>query len=156
MDSHGFMNQFNTKFKVVIFDFEGTIVCGDKVYSDVLGFVSKLKTAGIVLGIASNTSTRSIHERLEKNKLLEYFDSVVGIDAVDFVGKPAPDVFIRSAENLGVQPQDCLVIEDSLAGVEGATAAGISTILIRGEKHPNVLYACEDLQDEELNRMLFS
>lgn len=143
-------------YKAVIFDFEGTIVHGDKVYDDVHALVLRLKESGTKLGIASNTSTNSIQERLEKNNLISYFDAIVGIDAVGFVGKPAPDVFIRAVENLGVQAQECLVIEDSVSGVEGATAAGISTILIRGEKHSSALYACKDLQDEELNRILFS
>ncbi|HRH23390.1 MAG TPA: HAD family hydrolase [Candidatus Magasanikbacteria bacterium] len=143
------------KYSAVIFDFEGTIVHGDKLYSDVFGLISKLKARGILLGIASNTSVHSIRERLEKNKMLHYFDTIVGIDTVDFVGKPAPDVFLRAVEHLGAQPEDCLVIEDSVTGVEGATAAGISTILIRGEKHPNAFYVCKDLQDEELNRILF-
>lgn len=143
-------------YQAVIFDFEGTIVHGDKAYSDAKSLIVKLKEAGILLGIASNTSVRSIQERLEKNNMLGYFDTVVGIDTVDFIGKPAPDVFIRVAENLGVLAKDCVVIEDSVNGVEGAHAAGMSAILIRGAKHTSTLYVCKDLHDEELNRMLFS
>lgn len=143
-------------YKAVIFDFEGTLVHGNKVYSDAKGLIVKLKEVGVLLGIASNTSVRSIQERLEKNNILEYFDTIVGIDTVDFVGKPAPDVFLRTAENLGVLPKDCVVIEDSESGAEGAIAAGMSVVLIRGSKHLATLYTCKDLTDEELNRILFS
>ena len=45
-------------------------------------------------------------------------------------GKPAPDVFLRTAQLLGVAPTDCCVIEDSAAGVEAALAGGMSAIAI--------------------------
>ncbi len=142
-------------YKAIIFDFEGTMVHGDRVYSDVRHLVIRLKEAGVKLGIASNTSTHSIKERLEKNKLLQYFDTIVGIDQVDYIGKPAPDMFLLVAENLGVEVKDCVVIEDSVSGIEGATAARMSSLLIRGATHSAAIYVCKDLDDEELNRILF-
>ncbi|MBP9731993.1 MAG: HAD family hydrolase [Candidatus Magasanikbacteria bacterium] len=142
-------------YKVVIFDFEGTVVHGKKVYDDARELIYKLHSSGILLGIASNTSNVSIIERLEKNDLLQYFDTIVGIDQVDYIGKPAPDMFLRVCENVGVDVQDCVVIEDSVTGVEGATAAGMSAILVRGATHADALYVCKDLHDEELNRILF-
>ena len=45
-------------------------------------------------------------------------------------GKPAPDMFLLAAERLGVDPKDCLVIEDGESGVEGARAAGMDTLFI--------------------------
>ncbi len=141
-------------YKAVIFDFEGTIVHGKKVYDDARELIYKLHSSGIPLGIASNTSNASIIERLEKNDLLQYFDTIVGIDQVDYVGKPAPDMFLRVCENVGVDVQDCVVIEDSVTGVEGATAAGMSVILIRGAKHKQALFVCKDLSDKELAGIL--
>lgn len=150
------MNQSNTKFKAVIFDFEGTIVHGNKAYDDAIELIYKLKNSGVKLGIASNTSNASIIDRLEKNNLLQYFDTIVGIDQVDYIGKPAPDMFVRAVENLGVEVSECVVIEDSVSGVEGALAAGMAVILIRGAKHSGAMFVCRDLHDEELNRILFS
>jgi beta-phosphoglucomutase-like phosphatase (HAD superfamily) len=43
-------------------------------------------------------------------------------------GKPAPDVFLQTADELGVQPKDCLVIEDGRSGMKGATEAGMVCI----------------------------
>ncbi len=149
------MNQFNTKFKAVIFDFEGTIVHGNKVYDDVKALIIKLKKSGIALGIASNTSTSSIRERLEKHNLLEYFDTIVGIDQVDYMGKPAPDLFLRVAEDLNSEPSTCLVIEDSLSGVEGARGAGMDVVLVRGEKNIHAILECFDLEDAKLDKILF-
>ncbi len=47
-----------------------------------------------------------------------------------FPGKPAPDIFIKAAHNLGLAPQDCLVIEDAGSGVQAAKAAGVSKIIL--------------------------
>ena len=50
-------------------------------------------------------------------------------------GKPAPDIFLHAAERMGVVPGACAVIEDSVAGVEGAVAAGMTAIGFLGGAH---------------------
>ena len=149
------MSEDNKKITAVIFDFEGTLVHGDKAYSDARSLVLKLQDAGILLGIASNTSTHSIKDRLEKNKMLQYFDAVVGIDQVEYHGKPAPDLFLRVAEHLNSEPSTCLVIEDSLSGAEGACTAGMDVVLVRGEKSNYAILECADLEDSKLEEILF-
>lgn len=61
-------------------------------------------------------------------------DIVVGDDPAINKGKPAPDIFLLAAQNLGVAPEYCLVFEDSLAGIEAALAASMSVIAI---PHPD-------------------
>jgi beta-phosphoglucomutase family hydrolase len=58
------------------------------------------------------------------------FDTIVGADDVVH-GKPAPDVFLKAAENLGLAPSQCLVYEDGDLGIEAAHAAGIQVIDVR-------------------------
>jgi HAD superfamily hydrolase (TIGR01509 family) len=60
----------------------------------------------------------------------EHFPVVVGGDEVAH-GKPAPDIFLRCAELLGVEPSRCAVIEDSVNGVRAARAAGMTAIGLR-------------------------
>ena len=50
-------------------------------------------------------------------------------------GKPAPDLFLFAAEQMGAAPARCLVVEDSLAGIEGARAAGMSVLGFHGGSH---------------------
>ena len=50
-------------------------------------------------------------------------------------GKPAPDLFLHAAERMGVMPERCVVIEDSLPGVTGAVAAGMTVIGFVGASH---------------------
>ncbi len=50
-------------------------------------------------------------------------------------GKPAPDIFLLAASRMGVEPQRCLVLEDSPAGVTGAKAAGMTTVGFIGGSH---------------------
>lgn len=50
-------------------------------------------------------------------------------------GKPAPDLFLLAAEQLGYAPEDCLVIEDSIAGIQAAQAAGMNVLAFVGATH---------------------
>jgi HAD superfamily hydrolase (TIGR01509 family) len=61
--------------------------------------------------------------------LLDRFETIVGAD--DYKnGKPAPDAFLVAAERLGVAPKDCLVFEDTLLGIQAATAAGMASVMV--------------------------
>jgi beta-phosphoglucomutase-like phosphatase (HAD superfamily) len=49
--------------------------------------------------------------------------------------KPAPDLFLFAAKNMGVQPENCIVIEDSLIGAQAAIAAGMKVMMFLGGSH---------------------
>ena len=81
------------------------------------------------LAVASGSSHAVIETALSLQNLRRFFPVVVS--ALDVPsGKPAPDIFLRAAELLGVVPAACCVIEDADVGVEGALAAGMSVIAI--------------------------
>lgn len=50
-------------------------------------------------------------------------------------GKPAPDVYVQAARNLGLEPSRCVVVEDSLSGIQAAHAAGVGRIIALGPAH---------------------
>ncbi len=81
------------------------------------------------LAVASGSVHPVIEEVLAMKSLRQFFPVVVSVQDVAN-GKPAPDIFLRAAELLGVAPSKCCVIEDSAAGVTAARAAGMTAIAI--------------------------
>ena len=95
----------------------------------VLDTLHWLKERGIAMAVASSTVLEKTVAHLEHAGLLHYFDAVVGGDMVEN-GKPAPDIFLKAAQMLGVTAEDCAVIEDSPAGIQAAWAAKMMPVLI--------------------------
>ena len=83
----------------------------------------KKKEQPIALGSASKNAVPI----LEKVGLLSYFDTIVDGNNVT-KAKPDPEVFLLAAEQLGVKPQDCIVFEDAVAGIEAANRANMISI----------------------------
>lgn len=81
------------------------------------------------LALASGSRHVTIREVLALRGLRRYFPVAVSSEDVTH-GKPAPDIFLRVAELLGVKAAECCVIEDSEAGVEAGIAAGMNVIAI--------------------------
>jgi HAD superfamily hydrolase (TIGR01509 family) len=85
--------------------------------------------------VASSSSLDRIRLSLETTDLLRYFEPNL-FSAGDVPnGKPAPDLFLHVAGQMRVNPRDCLVVEDSPAGVSAAVAAGMSVIGFVGGSH---------------------
>ncbi len=104
-----------------------------EILPDVIKILDFLKAEGypIALGSASKNA-RTI---LQKVNLLKSFDSIV--DGTNVTkAKPDPEVFLNAAESLDTQPNDCVVFEDSVAGVQAANIAGMISI---GIGDPEVL-----------------
>ena len=81
------------------------------------------------LAVASGSLHLVIEEVLKLKNLRRFFETVVSVQDVA-QGKPAPDIFLRTAELLEVSPAACCVIEDSAAGVQAGKAAGMTVIAI--------------------------
>lgn len=87
---------------------------------------------GICTALASSSRISWVNMVLERFELRPYFDAVVSIEDLPGVnGKPAPDIYLRTAEMLGVEPRECIVIEDSKSGVLSAKRAGMYCIGFR-------------------------
>jgi HAD superfamily hydrolase (TIGR01509 family) len=82
-----------------------------------------LKEKGIRMAVATSTDRRLADAMLEKAGVREYFDAFVYGDMVER-SKPYPDIFLKAAEEIGVTIEECLVLEDSIAGVEAGKASG--------------------------------
>jgi len=85
--------------------------------------------------VASSSTPEQIRNKLEITGLLARFGENLFSATMVARGKPAPDLFLRAAARFGAEPRRCLVIEDSLAGIDAARSAGMTAIGFCGGSH---------------------
>jgi HAD superfamily hydrolase (TIGR01509 family) len=85
--------------------------------------------------VASSSTPERLRHALSLVDLYDRFDPHVFSATMVPRGKPAPDLFLHAATRMGVPPERCAVIEDSLPGVEAAVAAGMTAIGFVGGSH---------------------
>ena len=88
-----------------------------------------LKENNYKIAVASSSNMNHIINNMEKTGLKKYIDEFASGAEVEN-GKPAPDVFLLAAERLGIKPEECLVLEDSKAGVIAGSSAGAKVIMV--------------------------
>lgn len=94
-----------------------------------------LKEQGFQLAVASASAMDIIGDYIEQLGYAQYFDRVVSSQFCAH-GKPEPDVFLLAAKELGIAPEDCMVVEDSVNGMLAAQRAGMKWIGFNGSKIP--------------------
>ena len=100
-------------------------VSEEAVLANVVPTLTKLRHRGILIGIGSVSKNTPLI--LKRTGLISYIDEVsCGLDITR--SKPDPEVFLVAAKKLGLQPEECLVVEDSAAGIIAAKAAGMRSL----------------------------
>lgn len=105
---------------------------GDKGFPAKKGIYEMLEyvtSKGYVISVGSSTREWAVKKFLEKIDVLKYFDILVCGD-MGLRSKPEPDIFLKCAELMHVEPQDCFVLEDSINGIKAAYAAGMKPVMI--------------------------
>lgn len=97
---------------------------------DILNY---LKAEGYKTALATSAKRDRLEIQLKLADIKDKFDSIVCIDDVG-KGKPNPDIFLLAAKNIGVEPAECMVIEDSEAGIMAAFNAGMIPIHVKDLK----------------------
>jgi beta-phosphoglucomutase-like phosphatase (HAD superfamily) len=96
----------------------------------VIAEVARAWHGRVPMAVASNGRRLNVEASLRATKLLSLFDWVVAAEDVTH-GKPEPDVFLEAARRMKVEPEGCIVFEDSNEGLEAAKRAGMRAIDIR-------------------------
>ncbi|PCJ56614.1 MAG: hypothetical protein COA79_18275 [Planctomycetota bacterium] len=91
--------------------------------------LEKISQQKVIMGLATGTHRTLTESNLKKHKVRKYFSNIVCGDEVTN-GKPDPEIYLLVANNLGINPKNCLVIEDSPAGLKSAKTAGMTTIAL--------------------------
>lgn len=101
--------------------------------------LAALKAKNIPRAVASSSPISTIELYLSQAGILDCFQHLQA-GGGDIPSKPAPDIFLIAAEALGVKPEDCLVLEDSVNGVKAGRAAGMQVCMV-----PDLIPFHEDL-----------
>jgi beta-phosphoglucomutase family hydrolase len=94
-----------------------------------LHLLEQATALGLPMAVATASPPANITFILDELNLRRYFKTVVGGADVQH-GKPHPEIFLKSAQALGVSPASCLIFEDALGGIEAARRAGMDAIMI--------------------------
>ena len=103
-----------------------------KLKSGAKEFIKQLYNKGLILGIATSNSRELVDCMLENHGIRKYFSNIRTSCEVN-KGKPHPDVYLKVAEDMGIDPCRCLVFEDTLSGVMAAKSAGMKVFAMADE-----------------------
>ena len=96
----------------------------------VRSFIMECKNRGLKIAVATSADRIKLEINLrEINLPVSTFDATVNGEEIEHK-KPAPDIFLKAAERIGVKPTDCLVVEDAVSGVQAAKAAGAKVLAL--------------------------
>jgi len=98
--------------------------------------LSKLKTEGYKLAVASNSVRQTIELLMEKSNLAQYFDFYLSNQDVK-KGKPDPEMYINAINRFQLKPEECLIVEDNPNGIRAAEASGAHVMVVKNVEDVN-------------------
>lgn len=96
-------------------------------------FLEELHKLNIKMAVATSSDRELFMKTLEREGILKYFQKIVTVDEVER-GKGYPDIYEKAARRIKVNPHKCLVFEDILAGVTGASLGEFNVVAVFDEK----------------------
>lgn len=99
--------------------------------------LSKLQRHGYRLAVASNSVANTVQAMMKYTHLERYLDFMLSNEDVK-LPKPYPDIYIKAVSNLGLRPEECLVVEDNENGVTAAIAAGAHVLVVQEVHDVNI------------------
>lgn len=94
-----------------------------------LDFLTALKAQNVRLAVGTSAPESNVLFTLDGLPLRPYFDTVVDASMIQR-GKPDPEIYLIAAERVGVEPANCVVFEDALAGIEAGLRAGMTVVAL--------------------------
>jgi HAD superfamily hydrolase (TIGR01509 family) len=106
---------------------EGIVALKLQPLDGVVALIDAVRGRELPVAVASQSRPRWVYTTLDGAGLMSHIDIVVSADAVTRA-KPEPDIYLHTAKLLGVPPEACIVVEDSVPGVQSAHAAGMFVV----------------------------
>jgi beta-phosphoglucomutase len=127
-------------------------VTPDELLPGALEALQELKRRGIKIAVASNS--RNAKPIIKQVGIDQYLDAIVDGHEIEN-SKPDPEVFLLAAKGVGVDPAQCIVVEDAIAGLEAARRAGMKALGIgTRERLPNADIVVPDLAAISVDKLL--
>jgi beta-phosphoglucomutase family hydrolase len=132
--------------------FQATIKAPD----GLLPLLSELRRRNVRLAVATSGPKENLDFVLDNLDIRHFFDALVEESQITH-GKPHPEIYLRAAQLLGISPQECVAIEDSIFGLQSAKSAGMKAIAITTSFTPDkltladkIIHSFTELQVDEL------
>ena len=143
-------------------DFFGTVWSPPPLFPFAKTTLAQLREMKLPLAVATSSVSASARPLLDRTGIRSLFSVVITGDEVQ-QGKPHPEIYLRAAKKLGISPEACLVIEDSLAGIAAGKAANMRVAAIpdrrfvdpRDTKRKPIMYseACQKFRPSSVALM---
>lgn len=114
---------------------------GVELKSGVVDILKYLKSKNIKVGLATSTGRERAAGYLRQHDIEKYFDRLIFGDMIKN-GKPAPDIYLKACQELGVKPEEAVAVEDSINGIKSAGTAGLYPVMVIDLIQPS-----EDIRD---------
>ena len=113
--------------------------------------INLFKNNNIMVVVASSSSKYYLENVFRRLEIIGLFDNIFSAEEVE-KGKPSPDLFLMAAEKLGINPKDCLVIEDAVSGIKAGKSANMKVIALTSSL-PKERLVEADLIVDDLNKI---
>lgn len=97
--------------------------CAFALNPGIIEILTASKAISLKMAVVSNNPTKEVELVLDRASILPFFDCVIGNDLQHVAKKPAPDMYLLAVQSLNVRPERCVVVEDSLLGLEAGQRA---------------------------------
>lgn len=112
--------------------------------------LSRLKEEGYQLAVASNSIRNTVQVMMERSSLLGYLDFFLSNQDVEF-GKPDPEMYIKAIKQMGLEPEECLILEDNENGIAAARASGawlMEVSEVEEVNYPNIMRKITRIEEQ--------
>lgn len=113
-------------------------------------FISKMRAEGKKIGIATSNARELVDDTLKALEIQDLIDAVC-TSCEAGAGKPAPDVYLKVAEMLGIDPKQCMAFEDVPMGIMAGVNAGMKTCAVEDDFSANLKEKKKELADYYIN-----
>jgi beta-phosphoglucomutase len=130
IDLHGFINFMKQSYTMEMVH----VQCKPTFHHEYA--LAHLKNCGMKLAVASNSIRHTVEVMMERSNLTRHLDVMLSNEDVQ-KAKPAPDIYLKAMELLGVRPEETMIVEDNENGIRAARESGANVMVVSDTEDVN-------------------